>query len=185
MYDRGIVREVDAKAHRARVELPARGVTTGWLDVLAGATHVDKHVRLPRVGTQVAVLLDEHAEAGCVLGAVYSSADPTPADTRPELERLAWGDGGLVEYDRETHVLRVTLPSGGLVELAGSDDAFALASLVLGELTAISSAFGAHTHPPLALVAPPGGGPVTGVMGTPSTSYSPSSVASERVKTGA
>lgn len=183
MYDRGIVHEVDVATHRVRVKLPQRqDLVTGWLDVLVLAAHGGERVHgLPKVGTQVALMLDERAEAGCVLGAIYSSADPAPGlpiTTR----RMEFGDGGVVEYDAAAHVLRLTVPAGGTLELAGAAEPIALADKVSAQLSAIQTALDSHVHPAGALVAPPLGGPCAGVTGAASSGYSPSSVASARAK---
>lgn len=167
-------------------------MVSGWLDVLARATHTDKSYWLPDVDDQVAVILDEREEAGCVVGAVYSSADPVPAGAGPNKRILRFGDGGVVEYDRAAHVLKVTVPDGGKmqligdIELAGNASAIALASKVADELQGIKDALTSHTHQAgTLLLAPPGagGGPCTGVTGAPpAISYNPSSVAAAKVK---
>lgn len=179
MYRRAIVVEVDASTHRVRVRFPDRDDVTLWLDVLTRGTHGERDYGLYSVGSQVAVVLDEHEETGAVLGAVYSSVD-RPTVTNADTRRFEFGDGGLVEYDRGAHVLRVTVPSGGRLELAGSSDAVALASEVLAQLTAIAAA--THTHPAGALASPAGA--VTGITGAASIGYSAESVASTKVVTG-
>lgn len=174
MYKRGIVKEVAAPACRVRVTLPDRGdLVTGWLDVLVRSTSGAKHYDLPSVGNQVACLLEEDASAGCVLGAVYSSVD-APTASSASVRRYEFGDGGAVEYDASTHVLKVTTPAH--IELAGSGAFVALASLVQAELANIASALSTHTHTGVTT------GP--GVSGTAPPVYTPGSVASSKVKAG-
>lgn len=167
-------------------------MVSGWLDVLARATHVDKSYWLPDVGDQVAVILDEREEAGCIVGAVYSSADPVPAGASVNKRILRFGDGGVVEYDRAAHVLKVTMPAGGKmqlagdIELAGNASAVALANKVATELSGIKDALANHTHNAgAALLAPPGsgGGPCTGVTGVAvAIAYNPADVGAAQVK---
>lgn len=194
MYKRGIVEELDADRHRARVRFPAQGdVLSPWLDVLVRATHGDRDYGLPPKGTQVAVMLDEHEESGCVLGALYSDADP-PDVSDDKVRRITFADGCVIEYDQGAHRMSVELPAGGTLELAGAASPIALASKVADELAAIKtelqsiqSGAASHTHLAGALAAPPGGGPVTGMTGAPVSApytlgYEPSSVAAEKVK---
>lgn len=186
MYRRGIVSEVDGSTHRVRVRFPDRDdVESGWLDVLVRAAHQAKDYGLPAKGDQVAVLLDEHDEAGCVLGALYSSVDKPPT-TKPEVRAFHFGDGGLVQYDREAHVLKVFMPDGGRVELAGNASAIALADYVRRELDAIQRALDTHTHQAGALVAAapaPPGTKVEGMTGPSlSAGYSPGDVGAKQVR---
>lgn len=182
MYKRGIVEEVDAATARVRVQfLEEQGLVSGWLEVLQGSACGDQDYCIPGVGNQVAVLLDENEEAGCVLGAIYSQADVPPvliASSR--VTRLA--DGFCLEYDQTSHVLKVTVPSGGTVELCGNSSAVALATKVQSELTALRSAYASHKHQAgTALLAPTGA--CTGITGVPvSVGYSVGSVGAAQVK---
>lgn len=180
-YRRGIVDSVGAW-HRVKCRLPDRdNVVTGWLDVVVPSTSGDRVAWLPKPGNQVALMLDEHDEAGCVLGAIYSDADPPDADASTSLRRVAFADGGIVEYNEATSVLRITMPDG-FIELAGAADFVALAGRVLEELQAIQGEFAAlasglngHGH----TVSGTAAAPTPGIY-TPG--YSPSSVASAQVK---
>jgi phage baseplate assembly protein V len=185
-YRRGIVTELDGAKHRLRCEfVDKQGLVSPWLEVLVRGAHQDKDVGMPAVGDQVAVMLDEKEESGCVLGCLYSDADPVPETaTATTLRRIEFSDGCILEYDRETHVLRVELPEGGVVQLAGDVEPIALGDKVRAELDAIQSALDSHTHQAGALVSPPGtsGGPVTGTTGTASSGYSPGDVGAAQVR---
>lgn len=157
MYRRGIVEELDANTHRARVRLPERDdVVTGWLDVLVRSSLGDQDTALPPRGTQVAVMLDEHDESGCVLGALYSEADPPPV-TDDKIRALHLRDGAKVEYDQGAHELRIVMPSGGdvsvnvsgggLVKVAGAEAFVARADLTDARLAALQQKFDTHIHP--------------------------------------
>ncbi len=165
MYRRGIVQEVDAATHRVRCAFPERdGVVSGWLDVLVAASKGTRVYGLPAEGTQVAVLLDEHEEAGCVVGALYSEEDEPPSDSIAK-RGLVFSDGAAIEYDSESHVMTVTIPAGGQLRLAGNTSPLALATKVEEQLGGLRSAFANHTHVAGALMSPAGA--VTGSTGAP------------------
>lgn len=185
MYRRVLITEVDASTHRVRGQFPDRqGLLSPWLDVLVrGATGAFKDFGLPAVGEQVAVLLDAKEEAGCVIGALYSAADPVPEGASVTKRGIYFGDGAGIEYDTATKVMSVALPEGGELHLVGNGGKVPIAEKIVAELDAISQALDSHTHQAGALMAPPGamGGPVTGTTGTASAGYSPGDIASEQV----
>lgn len=165
--------ELDTKRHLARVQMPDRdNMISGWLQVLVRSSHGDKDYGLPKVGNQVACIFDANDESGCVLGAVYSDADPPTADSET-IRRFEFEDGGAIEYDRSSHVLKVTI-GDGFLELAGNAQAVALADLVVAELSSLASAVLAHTHVCAAPTLP--SGPPVGFV------YSPGQVGSAKVK---
>lgn len=120
MYRRGIVKAVDPATARVRVEFPdADGMVSYWLEVAQRRTLAagDRDYWMPDVGEAVAVLMDEQDEAGVVLGAIYSSADPPPvssADKRHTVHK----DGAVFEYDRATHTWTVSVPAGGRIAIS-------------------------------------------------------------------
>ena len=174
MYRRGIVEEVDAATHRVKVKLPDRdNIISGWLEVVVRSSHGDQDQGMPQKGNQVACLFDEKDEAGCVLGAVYSKVD-APADASEDVRRFAFEDGGVVEYDKGSHTLRITI-GAGFLELAGNAEAVAMAGKVLDAFTSLSTAIASHTHLSAAPTFPTGP-PVAWV-------WQPSAVGSAKVKT--
>lgn len=118
MYRRAIVEAVDPATARVRVRFPdADGMVSWWLEVLQQRTLGDRSYWMPDVGEAVAVLMDEQDEAGVVLGAIYSSADPPPvasADKRHTVHK----DGAVFEYDRATHTWTVAVPAGGRIAIS-------------------------------------------------------------------
>lgn len=158
------MKEVDAAKHRARVTFPERqDLVSPWLDVLAADSLDDKAFGLPSVGAQVAVLLDEKEEAGCVLGAVYSQVDVPDDPANADVRRIKMKDGGAIEYDRAAHTLKVTVPDGGklsmvvggdveitpsgLLKIAGASDFVALAQKVETEFESQRNWNATHMHP--------------------------------------
>lgn len=79
-WRRGIVTELKASAAMVKVKFPDEdGMVSDWLPVLLPFTLGGRAYWLPRVNSQVVVLLDEHGEDGVVMGGIYSSADPAPS----------------------------------------------------------------------------------------------------------
>lgn len=145
MYRRGIVHEVDPATHRVRVRFTDRdGLVSPWLDVAVRDAHDDKEYSLPSKDAQVAVIMDEHDETGCVLGAIYSNADK-PAASSETIRRWDFADGGVIQYDRSTGELLIKVP--GFTNVGEGGELVALSTLVDSAISTIVSAFNAHTHP--------------------------------------
>ncbi|MDE1713960.1 phage baseplate assembly protein V (plasmid) [Chromobacterium amazonense] len=103
----GSVAEQDPDSQRVRVRLPELGqLLTAWLPVLSRKTLKDKDYWLPDIGEQVAVLLDARGEDGVVLGAIYSEQDAVPVKSAEKWQRC-FGDGAVLEYDRQQNQLTV------------------------------------------------------------------------------
>jgi phage baseplate assembly protein V len=151
LYRRGVVEELSPGRHQARVRFAeSNDLLSPWLDVIVRAVHADKEHGLPAVGDQVACMLDERGEQGCVLGAIYSEADAPPegSDTR---RGWHFADGGRVEYDGETHTLTVIVPEGmvhvqGHVQIGGGAEPLALADRTKDRLDALEEWANQHTH---------------------------------------
>ena len=116
MYRRGIVTRTDPATCRVRVSFPDRDdVESWWLEVVQQGSLRDKAYRLPDIGEHVAVLMDEHGEAGAVLGSIYSAADKPPVASQDK-DHITYGDGAVMEYDRAIGIWSVTLPAGGKLQ---------------------------------------------------------------------
>lgn len=118
MYRRGVVSAVDPDTHRVRVKFPAKGdVESAWLDVPVDDALDDQLYSLPSLGAQVACMLDERDEEGCVLGAIYSKTDPPSGPKNVDVRRWQFKDGAVVEYDRDAKKLTIVIPSGGELDI--------------------------------------------------------------------
>ncbi|MGH7905014.1 MAG: phage baseplate assembly protein V [Candidatus Binataceae bacterium] len=112
-----IVRALDPASARVRVVFPDHDqMQTYWLPILAPKTQNDKAYWMPDIGEQVVCLMDAHDEAGVVLGAIYSSADPPPVNSADKFH-VSFADGAAIEYDRAAHSLTIELSSGGLASI--------------------------------------------------------------------
>lgn len=103
----GIVVALDESRGMVRVQYTDMdGEVSYWLAVLKAKTLKDKAYWMPDLGEHVAVLIDENAEEGVVLGAIYSEADSVPVSNKDKAY-IKFEDGTEIEYDRKSHVLRI------------------------------------------------------------------------------
>ena len=79
-------------------------VISWWLPVIFWKTQDDKAYWIPDIGEQVVCLMDLRDEAGAVLGAIYSAADATPANSADKFY-IGFKDGAHFDYDRALHIL--------------------------------------------------------------------------------
>jgi len=126
MFRVGLVRQQDLQSARVRVAFPDRDqMLSYWLPVLFLKTQNDKSYWIPDIGEQVVCLMDEHDEAGTVLGAIYSSADTPPVQSADKYH-MSFKDGASVEYDRAAHALTVTLPNGATMNASAHGASIAI-----------------------------------------------------------
>ena len=108
----GIVSEVIANKGAVRVTLPdADNTDTYELPVLMRCSRGSRHYHLPAVGDQVYVALDDNGEDGCVLGAIYSEADPPPFSSADKCGMI-FSDSTAVKYDQNVHLMDLEFPDG-------------------------------------------------------------------------
>ncbi len=112
---RGIV--VDGQGSRVRVRFDDNDqMVSGWLDVVQRSTAGMKVFTRPKPGSQVVCLMDANREAGVVLGAVYSDADPAPTGNEGTVH-FEMPDGSTVIWDGGTFTINHA--SGIVLSIAG------------------------------------------------------------------
>lgn len=120
VWRRGIVKQLDPAKARVKVLLPDEDqVLTDWLPVLMPFALGARAYWLPRQGSQVVVLLDEHGEDGVVMGALYSQTDPAPISAAKTLYIEA-EDGTKVFVDPVAHQVTVDTPGQILLKATGN-----------------------------------------------------------------
>lgn len=113
----GIIKEVIADKAKAVVSFAQDdGSESHELLLLNLYSFKNRHYHLPDKGEQVYVLMDDGAEEGVILGAVYSEADPPPVCSSDKCY-IDFSDGTCVEYDRSSHKLKLKISSGGSLEI--------------------------------------------------------------------
>lgn len=105
----GFISEIEPSTGRVRVKFPEdENFVTAPLPVIFPATTGDEYFILPDVNTQVAVMLDGHAEDGVVLGAVYNS-NKKPSQGAADKMYIKFKDGTTMVYDRAAHKYTITM----------------------------------------------------------------------------
>lgn len=104
-YKEGIVCAVKPGFARIRFA-DLDGLVTDWLPLVVKKSLKDKECLTLDVGEQVACVLDEYFDSGCVLGAIYSDADTPPVES-PDKVHFSFFDGGVFEYDRASGTLTI------------------------------------------------------------------------------
>ncbi len=105
----GIVKEVLPDKGKAIVTFPQYDDQDSYeLSVLQTNTLKNKHFHMPDVDEQVYVLMDEDAEDGCILGAIYSEVD-LPNQTEADVYAIEFEDKTAIEYDRKAHLMTVKM----------------------------------------------------------------------------
>lgn len=123
----GIVKEQDGTNCRVRVTFREFDqMLSYWLPVVVPKTQDDKVFWLPDPGEQVVCLMDEHDEAGVVLGAIYSQPDRPPVADANKYH-IGFKDGTSFEYDRGLHVLRAAFEDGTAISYDAGTHALTIA----------------------------------------------------------
>lgn len=118
----GVIVAIDESRGMARVQYTDMdGEVSYWLAVVKQKTLKDKAYWMPDIGEHVAVLIDENAEEGVVLGAIYSEADSVPVSSKDKYH-IRFNDGTMIEYDRAEHKLTADVKGDIEVKSTGRCD---------------------------------------------------------------
>jgi phage baseplate assembly protein V len=127
------VTAVDGATARVKVSFPDDdGLLSDWLPVVQPMALGGRCYALPRKGSQVVVLLDEHAEDGVVVGAIYSQADAPPV-ADPGVIHLELEDG--TKFHLEAGKAQLVTPGDATVQAGGTATVKAPAITLDGPVT--------------------------------------------------
>jgi len=122
VYRIGIVVAVDEKKAIARVRwTDIDGEVSYWLPIMQKKTLKDKEYWLPDINEHVVCLIDENAEEGVILGAIYSDADAPPVQDKNKYH-IKFEDGTTIEYDKSEHKLKANVKGDIDVKATGRAD---------------------------------------------------------------
>jgi phage baseplate assembly protein V len=102
----GIISETDPSKGLARVAFQEDELTSDWLPYIVSKAAKDSYFYCPDVGEHVACLMDENAENGVILGAIYDTK-AAPKEAGPEVSSVVFEDGSKVVFDRSNGSLTI------------------------------------------------------------------------------
>lgn len=118
---KGTVCEADYAVARVRVR--SGDLITAWLPWFTRRASHDRDWWAPEVGEQVMLLSPCGDPAqGVVLPAIYQDAHSAPS-ADPDVHRVEFSDGAVIEYDRKVHVLSAIIPGDVVIEAEGDLEA--------------------------------------------------------------
>lgn len=156
----GTISKIDADKGLAKVQFKEDGIETDWLPVLQRNTKKNKHFHIPDTDEHVACVMDENAENGVILGAVYSKNENPGGVKGADKVGVEFESGDAIEYDRGSRKLKVktgttevhVAPAGPTVKKGGES----LKTILMDLLTELIS----ETHPtPVGPTSPPTNAP--------------------------
>lgn len=130
----GKVTERDNANGLVRVEFQEDGIVSKWISAIQPRTGRDKFFSLPDVNEHVACMMDEYAEEGVVLGAVYSKK-AQPAISGDDVTGVEFEDGSSVQFDRATGTITVNTQGDVIINATGNVTVTTPLATVDGDLT--------------------------------------------------
>lgn len=123
----------------ARVQLEdGQNMVSAPLPTLQRRVLQDQEIKLPDDGEPVACLFaGQGMEAGVVLGAVYSQANPDPGQQR-QVEFSRFSDGTVIFYDRKAHKLYADVKGEAELQTTGTATVKAGQDILAESLTNIT-----------------------------------------------
>jgi len=134
LFKWGIVREVDPEAVAVKVWFEEDELLSWWLPVNQFSTLGILFYVMPKLGAQAAVICDDRAEDGMVVGFRYSQADPGPVSDAA-LVYLDMGDGTTLQYDTVAHALTAVV--NGTVDLTATQTTINGPVKIVGDLDVV------------------------------------------------
>lgn len=103
----GTISKIDADKGLAKVSFKEDGIESDWLPILQKNTKANKHSHTYDIDEHVACMMDEHAEKGVIMGAVYSKNENPGTVKGADIEGVEFSDGTKVSYNRSTSELKI------------------------------------------------------------------------------
>ncbi|MCH5305184.1 MAG: phage baseplate assembly protein V [Rikenella sp.] len=98
----------------ARVSFDDSEIVSGWLSLPSSNSRTVKQWIPVEVNSQVACLMDDFCEQGCIVAVLWSETDTPPDWAMPDTLGIRFGDGTEIYYDAGSHTLTVNAPDAEL-----------------------------------------------------------------------
>ncbi|MDR2449783.1 MAG: hypothetical protein LBD52_07480 [Prevotellaceae bacterium] len=98
----------------ARVSFDENNLVSGWLPLPSTNTKTVKHWIPVEVNSQVACLMDEWCEQGCIVAVLWSDIDTPPGWASKDTIGIRFADSAEVYYDAVAHKLTLQAPDAEL-----------------------------------------------------------------------
>lgn len=102
----GNITEIDPAKGRARVHFEEDDLVSDWLPMAVKSSKANKHESWYDVGDFVACMMDQHAEDGVIVGAIYDDNNTPPIGNK-DVESTTFSDGTVIKYDRSSSTLTI------------------------------------------------------------------------------
>ena len=112
----GIVSELGEDEHAgfARVSFDEVGIVSWWLPLPSCATKTAKNWIPIEINSQVACLMDDDFEQGCIVSALWSNTDTPPDWANENTIGIQFADGAKLYYDFDAHKAIFEAPNSTL-----------------------------------------------------------------------
>lgn len=158
----GKINAVDLDLLRVRVTFDDDGVTSHWLPVMVQGSQGTKYFHSFAINTHVVCSMDERAENGVCMGAIYDKNNP-PNIGGENIVEIAFDDGSTVVYDSANSEMVVTVGQTvikssqlGVEITRGGESLNLILNDILTQIQAMTvtcSAPGSPSSPPINLAA--------------------------------
>lgn len=98
----------------ARVSFDDGGFVSAWLPLPSTSTKTSKQWIPVEVNSQVACLMDDLCEQGCIVMVLWSDTDTPPKWATADTVGVQFADGAEMYYDAKNHTLTVNAPESEL-----------------------------------------------------------------------
>ena len=98
-----------------RVSFDEVDMVSGWLPLPSFGTKTVKSWQPVEVNSQVACLLDDDCEQGCVTAVLWSNGDRPPGWANANTMGIQFADGAKVYYDAKVHRMTIDAPESEVV----------------------------------------------------------------------
>jgi phage baseplate assembly protein V len=140
----GIIEECQPDKGLYRVRIDEDDIKTKFIPVVVPNSKSTKFEAPLEVGEHVALLMDERAEDGIIVGAIYSEADKPENGAGENVWRTTFADGSYIKFDKSSGDLTVNTKGKVIVESASDVEITCTKLKVTGDVEVNGSITGSN-----------------------------------------